>query len=122
MARFNEAMDDDFNTPEALAVLFDLARDVNRARDEDAQQALRLATTLTQLGGILGLLQQDPEQYLQSLSGGAPETDQIETLIAQRDAARAARNWAEADRIRDELTAQGIVLEDGPGGTSWRRA
>ncbi len=105
VARFNEAMDDDFNTPEALAVLFDLARDVNRAREEDLEQAAQLATTLRQLGGILGLLQEDPEQYLQSLSGGAPETDQIEALIAQRNAARAAKNWAEADRIRDELTA-----------------
>ncbi len=122
VARFNEAMDDDLNTPEALAVLFELARDVNRARDEDPAQARQLAATLRQLGGILGLLQDDPEHYLHSLSGGAPETDQIEALIAQRNAARAAKNWAEADRIRDELTAQGIVLEDGSEGTSWRRA
>ncbi len=122
VARFNEAMDDDFNTPEALAVLFDLARELNRAREEDATQTMQLASTLKQLGGILGLLQEDPEHYLQSLSGGGPETDQIDTLIAQRNAARAGKNWAEADRIRNELTAQGIVLEDGPEGTTWRRA
>ncbi len=122
VTRFNEAMDDDFNTPEALAVLFDLAREVNRAREEDPEEALRLATTLKQLGGILGLLQDDPERYLHSLSGSGPDTGQIEALIAQRNAARAGKNWAEADRIRDELTAQSIVLEDGPEGTTWRRA
>ena len=103
-------------------MLFDLAHEVNRAREENPEQAMRLGATLKQLGGILGLLQEDPEHYLQSLAGSAPDTDQIEALIAQRNAARAEKNWADADRIRDELTAQGIVLEDGPDGTSWRRA
>jgi len=123
--RFVEAMDDDFNTPEALAVLFDLARAVNRTRDTDPAGARRLAATLRALGGRLGLLQADPEAYLKSpqeeAAGSLSEAD-IESLVQQRLDARRRRDWAEADRIRDELAQQGIVLEDGPGGTTWRRA
>ena len=85
------------------------------------EDAIRLSATLRQLGGILGLLQHDPEHFLQALSGAGPDTEQIEALIAQRNAARAERNWSEADRIRDDLTALGIVLEDGADGTTWRR-
>jgi len=121
--RFRQAMDDDFNTPEALAVLFDLAREINRVRDEDEARAAGLGAQLRRLGGVLGILQDDPEQYLRGGAGGtAGLTDeQIERLLQKRIQARKARDWAEADRIRDELQAAGIILEDGPGGTTWRR-
>jgi cysteinyl-tRNA synthetase len=121
--RFNEAMDDDFNTPLALAELFNLATDINKARTSDPAQAAALAALLRKLGGILGILQRSADDYLKS---GAPtgglSNEAIEALIQQRLAARAARNWAESDRIRDELKAQGVLLEDAKGGTTWRRA
>jgi len=121
-ARVTAALDDDFGTPEVLAVLFDLAHEVNRLRDTDPAAAARHAALLIYLGGLLGLLQRDPVAFLQ---GGAPagglDGAAIDALVQQRLDARAAKNWAEADRIRDELKAQGIVLEDGAGGTSWRR-
>jgi len=121
--RFSTAMDDDFNTPEALAVLFDLAREINRLRKEDEVLAAGLAAELKRLGAILGILQEDPEAYLQG--GGSSEeglSDQaIDGLIEQRQTAKAEKDWSEADRIRDELKAAGIVLEDGAGGTTWRR-
>ncbi len=124
--RFRTAMDDDFNTPEALAVLFELARDINRAREQQqAELASRLAGALRTLGGRLGLLQADPEAYLRGQHGAAqhgPADDEIDALVAQRDAARANRDWAEADRLRDQLTALGVMLEDGAAGTRWRRS
>ena len=116
-ARFQAAMDEDFGTPEAVAVLFDLASEVNRTRDAAA------AGLLQALGGVLGLLQQNPQAYLQS--GGAGEgVDEagIAAQIAARAAAKAAKNFAEADRIRQGLLAQGVVLKDGPAGTTWERA
>jgi cysteinyl-tRNA synthetase len=123
-ARFRESMDDDFNTPEALAVLFDLAREINRLKEPDVDAAAGLGGALRELGGILGILQDDPETYLR----GAAPTDEvglsdeaINTMIQARIDARAAKNWADADRIRDELQAAGIILEDGPHGTTWRR-
>jgi cysteinyl-tRNA synthetase len=122
--RFRAAMDDDFNTPEALAVLFDLTRAINRAREQDVAEAARLAATLRVLGARLGILQADPEVYLRGHQGGedaGPDDTVIDALVAQRDQARADRNWGEADRIRDQLTALGIILEDAPGGTLWRR-
>jgi cysteinyl-tRNA synthetase len=124
--RFNAAMDDDFNSAEALSVLFSLANECNRVRAADPTRAERLAATLRRLGGILGILQDDPDAYLQgTLPAGTrqagPDAAQVEALIAQRLAARQARNWAESDRLRDLLKAQGIVLEDGAGGTTWRR-
>ncbi len=123
--RFQAAMDDDFNTPEALAVLFELARAINRAREQDVAAAGRLAATLRALGGRLGILQADPELYLRGPQGDrdtGPDDASIDALVARRDAARTDHNWAEADRIRDQLTAMGIVLEDAAGGTLWRRA
>jgi cysteinyl-tRNA synthetase len=123
-ARFQAAMDDDFNTPEALAVLFELTRAVNRVREQDPAQAARLAVSLYHLGGRLGLLQSEPELYLRGHHGSAEGGDDdaaIDALVARRDQARAARDFAEADRIRDQLTDLGIVLEDAAGGTQWRR-
>ncbi len=121
--RFAAAMDDDFNTPEALAVLFDLAREVNRLRADDAARAAALGAELRRLGGVLGILQADAEEYLRGgvANGGLADVE-IESLIERRMAARAARDWAEADRIRDELSAAGVLLEDGANGTTWRRA
>ncbi len=122
--RFQAAMNDDFNTPEALAVLFDLARALNRAREQDSGNAARLAYTLSELGGRLGILQMDPASYLRGRQDvdtqGAGDAD-IEALIARREQARTERNWEEADRIRDQLTGLGVVLEDAAGGTLWRR-
>jgi cysteinyl-tRNA synthetase len=123
-ARFREAMDDDFNTPEALAVLFDLAREINRLKETDIEAAGGLGSVLRKLGESLGLLQDDAELYLRA---GAPtqegglSDEAIDAMIQARIDARAAKNWAEADRIRDELQAAGIILEDGPQGTTWRR-
>ncbi len=120
--RFKAAMDDDFNTPEAYSVLFDLARDLNRAKQDSEADAVALAACLRRLGSVLGILQQQPEQFLQS--GAAAEADdvaEIELLIKTRNEARASKNWALADEARNKLTEMGIVLEDGPQGTTWRR-
>ncbi len=120
--RFLRAMDDDFNTPEALAVLFDLVREINRVRAEDEALAAGLGAELRRLGGVLGILQDAPESYLR---GGGEITGlgdaEIDDLIRRRAQARKSRQWAEADRIRDELQAAGILLEDGAAGTTWRR-
>jgi cysteinyl-tRNA synthetase len=135
--RFDTAMQDDFNTPEAIAALFDLARDINRAKTREGAQAKSLAAGLKRLGGVLGLLQDDPEEWLKGLipmqtghgqAQGLPATirqglsdERINEMIEQRREARANKDWAESDRIRDELKARGIVLEDSARGTSWRR-
>ena len=113
-ARFKAAMDDDLNTPIAVAVLFELAGEVNRGRSP------RAAALLRALGGTLGVLQQAPAAYLQG--GRAADAAAIEAQIAARAAAKAAKDFAESDRIRDALAAQGIVLKDGPSGTTWVRA
>lgn len=118
--RFRAAMDDDFNTPEAYSVLFDLAREVNRLKGEGAAEAAALAGRLRELGGVLGLLEQDPEAFFKG-DEADDEVAEIEALIKARNDARAAKDWPAADAARNRLTEMGIVLEDGAGGTSWRR-
>jgi cysteinyl-tRNA synthetase len=113
--RFREAMDDDFNTPEAVAELQQLA---NLANAGERRAALQLRA----LGAILGLLQRDPQDFLQSGGSGGPSDGEIQEMIEARLAARKDKNFVEADRIRKALEASGVILEDGPQGTSWRRA
>ncbi|TVU87216.1 cysteine--tRNA ligase [Vreelandella titanicae] len=119
--RFTQVMDDDFNTPEALAVMFELAREVNRAKQEQPIEAAKLARELKQLGSILGLLQQVPQTFLkgtQQQSMPLSESE-IEAKIAQRIEAKANKDFAQADAIRDELANLGIILKDSREGTSW---
>lgn len=118
---FKESMDDDFNTPGALAVLFELAREINKLKAENQVEANKLAARLKQLAGVLGLLEQAPETFLQG-DANNDEVAEIEALIKQRNEARASKNWAVADEARNKLTAMGIVLEDGANGTTWRKA
>ena len=119
--RFGDAMNDDFNTPEAIASLFDLASEINRASDANTKQ--ELSQTLKHLAGLIGLLQRSPNEFLQS---GTPHTGmspaQIEEQIAARHAAKLTKNFKEADAIRERLLNDGVVLEDKPSGTVWRRA
>ncbi|MDD5276181.1 MAG: cysteine--tRNA ligase [Methylovulum sp.] len=116
--RFKQAMDDDFNTPVALAVLFDLARELNKAKESDHETIANLAATLKYLGGLLGLLQNDANEFLQGDSQGVDVEQQIQARID----AKKAKNWALADKIRDDLKALGVILEDAPNGTTlWRR-
>ena len=121
VAKFRKAMDDDFNTPEALPVLFELAKELNRVKDSDAEQAGKLAYVLRSVAEVLGVAQQDPEAFLQ---GGQAEDEvaHIEALIAKRNEARASKDWAAADEARDALNALGVVLEDSAGKTTWRKA
>lgn len=119
--RFQTAMDDDFNVPEALPVLFELAREVNRCKADQPEQAAQLAGLLVQLGQVFGILQQPAEAFLQSGAGADADVALIEALIERRNSARAGKDWAAADAARDELTALGIELEDSSEGTRWRR-
>ncbi|MGZ8225450.1 MAG: cysteine--tRNA ligase [Methylococcaceae bacterium] len=143
-SRFEQAMADDFNTPVALAVIFDVARELNKNKDSDQQKSDNLAITLKKLGGLLGILQDDPEAFLKSGSMGTNKVSShpgldgssvasgleinvisdefIDQQIQSRLDAKKAKNWALADKIRDELKEQGVILEDAPDGlTSWRR-
>ena len=120
--RFTAAMDDDFNSPEACAVLFDMAREVNRLREQDVAVAAGLAARLKELAEVLGVLQLEPDAFLQAGAEGKVDAVVVDGLIAARLQARADKNWAESDRIRDQLSAMGVVLEDAKGATSWRLA
>ena len=125
VARFREAMDDDFNTPDALAVMQGIARELNQAKASgQAAAAAKAAATLKYLGGVMGVLQQDSDAYLKrGAQQGALGDAQIEALIAARNAARKLKDFAQSDKIRDQLATAGVVLEDKSGGkTEWRRA
>lgn len=118
--QFCQAMDDDFNTPQALAVLFEVAKELNVVKDQNITQAEELAATLKTLGGVIGLLQLDPNTFLQG-QNAEDDVTVIEALIAQRNQARVDKNWALADEARDKLNAMNIVLEDSAGKTTWRK-
>jgi cysteinyl-tRNA synthetase len=122
--RFTAALNDDFNTAEAFSVLFEMAKEINRFKAEGEQaSAAQLAASMRELAGRLGLLQQDVDSYFRgaSVEGGLSDAE-IDDLIAQRNQARADKNWAEADRLRDVFKEQGIILEDAAGKTSWKRS
>jgi cysteinyl-tRNA synthetase len=119
--RYTDAMNDDFNTPEAYSVLFDMAREINRIKADDIIAASALGSLLRELADVIGILHQEPEAFLKGDSGNDDEVAEIEALIKLRNDSRAAKDWANADMARDKLTEMGIVLEDGPEGTTWRR-
>lgn len=119
-SRFKAALNDDFNVPEAMSVLFDVVREMNRLRQAETAKTNELAGLLIEYGSVLGILQQQAEVFFQH-GQDTDEVANIEALIKQRNDARAAKDWALADQARDSLTAMGIVLEDGPQGTTWRR-
>lgn len=116
--KFIDAMDDDFNTPVALSVLFDLCHEIQRLRETDIEAAAAYGSLLRELADPLGILQIDPEIFLKA--GTEIDVTKIEALIAARQKARQEKNWAEADRIRNELISLSIAIEDGPKGTSWK--
>jgi len=116
---FEAALCDDMNTPLAISVVHELVSELNKAEKPDEKTALK--SKILACGEALGLLQKDAEAWFKGHTDGGPQDSEIEAQIAAREAARKARNFAEADRIRDELAARGIILEDGPGGTTWRR-
>jgi len=120
--RFNAAMDDDFNTPEALAVLFDLTHEVNRLKTEGAEQeAAQHAATLRYLANVLGILHVEPMEFLHTKEYVSKENiAEIEGLIKQREQARAEKKWELADNLRQQLHERGVTLEDSPAGTRWR--
>lgn len=117
---FRAAMDDDFNTPVAFRALFDLAREINRLKPTDARTAAQLGRLLIKLGGVLGILQSDPESYLHGAGAEQVDAARVESLIAAREQARTDKNWQEADRIRSLLDAMNVVVEDGVQGSRWR--
>lgn len=120
IAKFKAAMDDDFNTPEAYSVLFDMVRDINRLKATDIAKASALAVAMKQLADVLGLLGQDPDAFFKG-EGSDDEVAEIEALIVERNRARSEKDWAAADVARNRLDILGVVLEDGPSGTTWRK-
>lgn len=122
--KFIEAMNDDFNTPEALSAMYMLVREMNtkaKGDQEDVTAAKQLARMLKGFGNILGILNDDPESFLKAGSGDEISAEDVEALIAERIQAKVDKNWGRADEIRDQLVEQGVVLEDSPQGTTWRR-
>jgi cysteinyl-tRNA synthetase len=119
--RFKEAMDDDFNTALALSVMADVRQALNKALEQGDDKAGYYAGLLLSFGDVLGLFQQDADAFLVGDVDSDDEATEIDALVAERDQARADKNWARADQIRDQLTDRGIVLEDSTGKTSWRR-
>ncbi len=121
---FDLAMDDDFNSPKAISLLHELARELNRSTDKSSKQATELAATLKYLAGVLGLLQDEPQAFLQAKTNANDDElgeDAIQKLIDERNEAKTEKNYAKADEIRDQLVTLGISLEDTPQGTIWRR-
>lgn len=119
--RFQAAMDDDFNTPEALSVLFDMAHEINRLREANQlEEAAQLGATLKNLGSLFGILEQNPETFFRG-DVHNNEREKIDKMIAARDRARKNKDWTEADRLRTELIKMGVVIEDTADGTIWRR-
>jgi cysteinyl-tRNA synthetase len=118
---FTAAMDDDFNTAEAMGVLFDMVSEINRQKTEDPDHANQLGALLVRLGDVLGVLQSEPEAFLRR-SGDAQQLDagEVDRLVAARDQARADKDWVRADQIRDQLAAMNVVVEDKAGASSWR--
>ena len=120
--RFEKAMDDDFNCPEAMPVLFELAKEINRIKTTDIDEAGKLAFILVSLGEVLGVAQSSPEDFLQGSGADSDDVAEIEALIKQRNDARVNKDWPMADDARDKLAALNIILEDSAGGTTWRKA
>ncbi|MCK8044167.1 cysteine--tRNA ligase [Shewanella sp. 1CM18E] len=120
VAKFKSAMDDDFNTPEAYSVLFDMVREINRLKLTDMAKASALGVALKDLADVLGILGQDVDTFFKG-EGSDDEVAEIEALIAERNRARAEKDWPAADVARDGLNALGVILEDGPEGTTWRK-
>ncbi|MDR9829383.1 cysteine--tRNA ligase [Vibrio sp. FNV 38] len=121
VSRFEAAMNDDFNTPEAYSVLFDMAREINRIKADDIAGANAMGAVMCKLAQVIGILYQEPEAFLQGDAGNDDEVAEIEALIKLRNDSRASKDWANADMARDKLNEMGIVLEDGSEGTTWRR-
>ncbi|MEX2352673.1 MAG: cysteine--tRNA ligase [Gammaproteobacteria bacterium] len=121
--KFHAVMEDDFNSREAITLLHEIAHEINKSADKKAGHTKTLAATLRRLGGILGLLQDTPESFLQSgHSGTGPDNEAIQRMVDERAAAKQEKDYARADSLRQQLTEQGIILEDTPNGTIWRRS
>ncbi len=121
-AKFHEVMEDDFNTREAVTLLHEIAHEINKTGSVSSERSILLASTLHSLGGILGLLQDNPGAFLQSGKTGAGlENEQVQQLIEERALAKQQKDYVRADSLRDQLVSQGIILEDTPKGTLWRR-
>ena len=117
---FRRAMDDDFNTPEALSVLFEMVSEIHQIKGEDPALANQLGALLVRLGGSLGMLQAEPAAFLQHSVEADVDKAEIDRLVAERVAARASQDWRRADEIRDQLSALNVVIEDSVGGSTWR--